>query len=123
GNWRKAADSKVGARPNDSNCCRITSRFARRIFFVVTVDLLPRRILLRGSPSSRSHAFIASRTLVNLCDQFYFKAGSKRHLSNSEGAANVLPYISKDLSEKLRSPIGHQMLFGECWSAVHQHHQ
>ncbi len=66
------------------------------------------------SPSSRSHAFIAKRTLMNLCDQFYFHAGSKRHLSNPESAADVPPYVSKDLSEKLGSPIGHQMLFGNA---------
>ena len=35
----------------------------------------------------------------------------------------MFPYISKDLSEELRSPIGHQVLFGEGGSAVHEHHQ
>jgi len=48
-----------------------------------------------------------------LHDHVDFDTRSKRHLSDSEGAANVHPYISKYLSENLGSTIGHQVLFGE----------
>jgi len=34
-----------------------------------------------------------------------------------------IPNISTYLSERLRSTIGHQVLFGEYWSAVHEHHE
>jgi hypothetical protein len=55
--------------------------------------------------------------------QFYFHTRPKRNLSHPEGATNVLPCIAKHFSEKLRSSIGQQVLFRECWSAVHQHLQ
>jgi len=58
-----------------------------------------------------------------LSDKFYFHTRSKRHLRDPKGAANVHPCISKYLSEKLRSTIGDQVLFGERGSAVHEHHQ
>src|SRR5580700_6684795 len=59
----------------------------------------------------------------DLRDQFYFDTGSKRNLSDPKGATNVQSHISEYLSEKLRGAIRYQMLFGECGSAVHEHHQ
>src|ERR1700690_339953 len=58
-----------------------------------------------------------------LRDQFYFHTRPKRNLSHPEGATNVQSCISKYFSEKFRSSIGYHVLFGECLSAVHQHHQ
>jgi hypothetical protein len=47
------------------------------------------------------------RASEKLNDQFYFHRGSKRNLSNPEGAAHVLPYIAEYFSEKLRRTVGH----------------
>ena len=40
------------------------------------------------------------RMSENLCNEFYLHAGSKRDLSNPEGAANVCPYVAKYVCKK-----------------------
>ena len=60
---------------------------------------------------------------MNLRDQIDFHARSERQLRCAERASRMRAALAKNLGEQLRRTIGHEMLFGECWRAVHQAHK